>query len=607
MCGIIGYIGDQSALPILIEGLKALEYRGYDSAGVVIVSGDKTILKKSVGRVEVLHNSISKHSATNNHVGIGHTRWATHGAPSTINAHPHADCRGSIFVVHNGIIENYQEIKAYLIKKGHHFKSETDSEVLPHLIEDFLSSGKSFDQALYSALKSIRGAYAFAILDKNNPQVIYAAKVSSPMVIGVGKNENFIASDPSALIGHTKKVIYLKDNQVAKISASQITLTNQDREAQPIKINSLEWNLSQTQKGKYPHFMLKEIHEGAAVVKAACLGRVKLKQNLVKLGGLDPLERKLKKIKRLIILACGTSYYAGLIGEYFLEEIAGLPTEVHLASEFRYRQEPLASHTAVIVISQSGETADTLAALKKAKACGLITLGIVNVVGSTIARETDAGVYNHAGPEIGVASTKAFLSQLTVLLLIAIYLADDKKLVKKYLTELEKIPQKITTILKLAPKIKKLAVKYQNFPNFFFLGRRFNFPVALEGALKLKEISYTHAEGYGAGELKHGPIALISPKFPTLIIAPQNQVIDKMIANLQEIKARKGPVLAITTQGNKRLNTLADDVIYIPATLEPFEPFLTVIPLQLLAYYIGTLRGIDVDKPRNLAKSVTVE
>ena len=607
MCGIVGYIGSRPALSILLDGLQALEYRGYDSAGVVVLSDQKTILKKAVGQVKVLSQLVADLVRSEAHIGIGHTRWATHGIPSVKNAHPHTDCTGRVYVVHNGIIENYQEIKTFLIKQGHKFKSETDSEVLPHLIENFITSGQNFEKALYSALKMIRGAYAFALLDSQNPHMLYAAKVSSPLVIGIGNKENFIASDPSALIGKTKKVIYLKDSQVAKIGPDQIKLTDLKHHSASLDVVQLEWDLAQAQKGDYPHFMLKEIFEGPEVVRSASRGRLKAKKNLVKLGGLEAIVKKLRKTKRLILLACGTSYYAGLVGEYFFEEITGIPTEVHFASEFRYRQEPFDPGTVAITISQSGETADTLAALKKAKQQGLITLGIVNTVGSTIARETEAGVYNHAGPEIGVASTKAFLSQLTVLLLIATYLAPDKKRTKKVLTELEKISTKIGKILDMAPQIKKLAKKYKKYDNFLFLGRRYNYPVALEGALKLKEISYTHAEGYGAGEMKHGPIAMISPAFPTLAILPQNSVSDKMTTNLAEIKARKGPILAIATIGDENISALADDVIYIPATLEPLEPFLTVVPLQLLAYYIGTLRGYDVDKPRNLAKSVTVE
>jgi len=611
MCGIVGYVGKEKSLPILIEGLKALEYRGYDSAGIAAFFKDKIEVIKSAGRVEVLEkilkDKISRYDTS--HLGIGHTRWATHGAPNKINAHPHGDCEGRIFVVHNGIIENYKEIRKYLENRNHHFLSDTDTEVFPHLIEEFIKNKKSFHSALFCALKIIKGAYAFAIIDLKNPQTLYAVTFSSPLIIGVGRGENLLASDPSALVGKTKNVIYLKDGEVAEITGSSIHITNFKRQKTRKEIVRLVWNLEQTQKGNFPHFMLKEIFEGPEVILSALRGRLEIKKNFVKLGGLEQVAKKLKKVKRIIILACGTSYYAGLIGEYFFEEIAKIPTEVHIASEFRYKNEPFESRTAAIAISQSGETADTLFAIRKAKKSGLLTLGVVNVVGSTIARETDAGVYNHAGPEIGVASTKSFISQLTVLILMAIYFSksNGRSENRKLLLELEKIPKKIKSILNESDKIKNLAKKYKKYDNFLFLGRRYNFPVALEGALKLKEISYIHAEGYGAGEMKHGPIAMINEKFPTVAIVPKNGISDKMFSNIEEIKARKGPVFAIATKGDKRISPIVDDVFFIPKTLEPLEPFLTVVPLQLFAYYVGVFRGFDVDKPRNLAKSVTVE
>jgi len=607
MCGIVGYVGKEKSLPILVNGLKALEYRGYDSAGVAVFSNGQVKIKKRVGPVKKLEEALKEELDLDSHLGIGHTRWATHGIPNEINAHPHSDCLKRLFVVHNGIIENYKEIKEYLQKKGHYFLSETDTEVVPHLIEEFLKNKKNFHTALIDTLKLIKGAYALAIIDSANPQTLYAAKLSSPLIIGVGNGENFLASDSVALIGKTRKVIYLKDGEIAEINKDEIVISNLNKEKTSPTINYLEWNLEQAQKGNYPHFMLKEIFEGPEVVLAALRGRIKAKENLVKLGGLEQVADKLKQIKRIIILACGTSYHAGLVGEYLFEEITQIPTEVHLASEFRYRDEPLEKGTLALAISQSGETADTLAALRKAKENGLFTLGIVNNVGSTIARETDAGVYNHAGPEISVASTKAFISQLTVLTLLAVYLSKQRSQNQVLLYELEKIPEKIKTILDQASVIKKLAEKYKNYNNFLFLGRRYNFPVALEGALKLKEISYIHAGGYGAGEMKHGPIALISKDFPTVAIITQNSVFEKMFSNLEEIKARQGPILAIATAGDKRIFSLTNDVIFIPQTIEPLEPLLTVIPLQLFAYYIGTQRGIDVDKPRNLAKSVTVE
>jgi len=607
MCGIVGYVGKEKSLPILVNGLKALEYRGYDSAGVAVFSNGQVKIKKRVGPVKKLEEALKEELDLDSHLGIGHTRWATHGIPNEINAHPHSDCLKRLFVVHNGIIENYKEIKEYLQKKGHYFLSETDTEVVPHLIEEFLKNKKNFHTALIDTLKLIKGAYALAIIDSANPQTLYAAKLSSPLIIGVGNGENFLASDPVALIGKTRKVIYLKDGEIAEINKDEIVISNLNKEKTSPTINYLEWNLEQAQKGNYPHFMLKEIFEGPEVVLAALRGRIKAKENLVKLGGLEQVADKLKQIKRIIILACGTSYHAGLVGEYLFEEITQIPTEVHLASEFRYRDEPLEKGTLALAISQSGETADTLAALRKAKENGLFTLGVVNNVGSTIARETDAGVYNHAGPEISVASTKAFISQLTVLTLLAVYLSKQRSQNQVLLYELEKIPEKIKTILDQASVIKQLAEKYKNYNNFLFLGRHYNFPVALEGALKLKEISYIHAEGYGAGEMKHGPIALISKDFPTVAIITQNSVFEKMFSNLEEIKARQGSILAIATAGDKRIFSLTNDVIFIPQTIEPLEPLLTVIPLQLFAYYIGTQRGIDVDKPRNLAKSVTVE
>lgn len=605
MCGIIGYAGKDNALPILLSGLKALEYRGYDSAGIAISSRNKISLMKKAGHVKELVKSLENKTDFNGNAGIGHTRWATHGIANKANTHPHCDCSKRIFAVHNGIIENHKELKSYLQKKGHAFQSETDTEIIPHLIEDFLQKEKDLYSALLNTLKLIKGAYALAIIDSKNPGILYAARQSSPLVIGIGDDENFLASDPSALIGKTKDFIYLNDGEIAEISRKNINITNLEKQKVPLEVTRLEWDLEQAQKGNYPHFMLKEILEGPEVVLSALCGR--LKQNHVKLGGLEQASDKLKNTKRVIILACGTSYYAGLVGEYLFEEIAQLPTEVHFASEFCYRKEPFEEGTVAIAISQSGETADTLAAIRKAKDNNLLTLGIVNTVGSTIARETDAGVYNHAGPEIGVASTKAFLSQLTVLSLMAAYLAKDKSKCLELLQELEKIPGKIKKILSQSGRIEKLAEKYKDYDNFLFLGRRYTYPVALEGALKLKEVSYIHAEGYGAGEMKHGPIAMIAQDFPTFAIVPQNSMSKKMLSNLAEIKARKGMILAIATEGDQEISALSDDVIYLPKTIEPLEPLLTVVPLQLFAYHAGVKRGFDVDKPRNLAKSVTVE
>lgn len=609
MCGIVGYVGKDQALPILISGLKVLEYRGYDSAGIALVSTNEAAVKKSVGPVSNLEEKINNSDLIKARLGIGHTRWATHGLPNEINCHPHSDCSQNIFLVHNGIIENYKELKKYLTTQGHIFKSETDTEVIAHLIEYFEHQGKKFKAAFLDTLKMIKGAYALAVIDKRQPEVLYAAKLSSPLVIGVGEKENYVASDPAALIGKTKKIIYLKDNEVAQITSDKIFISNFDDIETISEISNLEGSLETAQKGHYPHFMLKEIFEGPEVVIASLRGRLKSQEKIIKLGGLEEIADILKNLKRIIILGCGTSYFAGLVGEYILEKITKIPTEVHFASEFRYRDQPFEPGTVVIAISQSGETADTLAALQKAKKHNLPTIGIVNTVGSTIAREADAGVYNHAGPEIGVASTKAFISQVTILILLALYLLEPEKTdtFNNLLDELERIPNKIQSILDRASEIEVIASKYQKFEHFLFLGRTYNYPVALEGALKLKEISYIHAEGYGAGEMKHGPIAMISQAFPTLALVPKNNISDKIFSNLEEIKARSGPIIAIATFGDTAIKEVADDIFYIPETLEVFEPLLTVVPLHLFAYYVGTQRGFDVDKPRNLAKSVTVE
>ena len=607
MCGIVGYIGRDEALPVLLEGLRALEYRGYDSAGVAVFSEHGTKSKKSVGHVATLVRSLGAAPDFKGRLGIAHTRWATHGVPSEANAHPHTDCAKRVFVVHNGIIENYQELKNYLTDRGHTFVSETDTESAAHLIEEFIQQGRDFKTALFDALKMMRGAYAFAIVDAHNPELLYAARLSSPLVIGIDPRERIVASDSSALVGRTKSVIYLKDGEVAEIARDTLRISNLEQQPTPLEVVHLEWNLARVQKGRFPHFMLKEIFEGPEVVRAAFRGRLRGGRE-VKLGGLDQVAEQLRTIQRVVIAACGTSYYAGLIGEYLFEEIAQLPTEVHLASEFRYRDEPLNPTSMALVISQSGETADTLAALRKAKLRGLLTLGIVNVAGSTIARETDAGVHNHAGPEIGVASTKAFLSQITVLALMAVHFARLRGLHTDHtLEELTKIPEKIQRILSQSSAVETLAKKYKGYNNYLFLGRRYHYPTALEGALKLKEIAYVHAEGCGAGEMKHGPLAMIGPDFPTIAIAPQNGVAEKMHSNLEEIRARRGPIIAIATEGDATVASLVNDVFYIPRTEEPLEPLLAIMPLHLFAYYMGILRGCNVDKPRNLAKSVTVE
>lgn len=636
MCGIIGYVGKNNAIPILVDGLKRLEYRGYDSAGLVVFDGNKTKLVKAKGRVKELENKISQNWRGN--IGIAHTRWATHGEPNEQNAHPHTDCSGKIFVCHNGIIENHEKLKEDLIFRGHKFKSETDTEVLSHLIEE--NSRYDPELAVIKSLKSVKGTYGLTVLFSDYSDRIFAARNSSPLVIGIGNGERLIASDASAILGRTKNVIYMNDGEMAVIAADNIKLLNISRfkrltvskfkdlnisRFQDLNISKrkeeLEWKLDDAQKGGYEHFMLKEIFEQPESILNSFRGRLVKEKGDVKLGGLESVKDKLKKINRIIITGCGTAYLAGTIGKLMIEEVGGIPCEVELASELRYRE--MANNyqnLAMVAISQSGETADTLAVLRKIKEKNALTLGIVNVVGSTIARETEAGIYNHAGPEIGVASTKAFTSQLTILALLALFLGRQRNNLsieagKKITLEIEKLPILIKEIFKQKKKIKLIAKKYANSNNFLYIGRKYNFPTALESALKLKEISYIHAEGCGAGEMKHGPIAMIDDNFPTVAIAPVDpdgtvgvdSVYDKMVSNMEEIKARRGKIIAITTEGNKKIKHIANDWLYIPKTLEMLTPILTVIPLQLFAYYMGVFRGLDVDKPRNLAKSVTVE
>jgi len=613
MCGIIGYIGKKNAVSIGLNGLKRLEYRGYDSAGIAALGkkNGSVYTEKLAGRVANLEERLRDKNIDSN-LAIFHTRWATHGKPTGRNAHPHWDCKKEIFIVHNGIIENYKILKEKLEKEGHRFNSETDTEVLAHLIEKFHNN--DLEEAVRRALKLVKGTYGLAVISKNNPQKIVIARHSSPLLVGIGKDEYIIASDASAVVGHTRNVVYLNDGEIGVITPENFQIFTFDKQSIKKDIQELGWDIEEAEKGGFPHFMLKEIFEQPETIENAIRGRLVLKEGLAKLGGLESIERKLRKIKKIIIIACGTSYHAGLVGEYMLEEYAGIPVEVEYASEFRYRKpilSPPAGGTAIIAISQSGETADTLAAIREAKRKEALTLGIVNVVGSTIVRETEAGVYNHAGPEIGVASTKAFVSQLSILALFTLFLGRQRQMSlimgKRIAGELSKIPDLVRKILSENKKIKKLAKKYCQFNNFLYIGRKYNYPVALEGALKLKEISYIHAEGYGAGEMKHGPIALIDEKFPTLAVALSDSVYEKIISNIEEIKTRGGPIIAVATQGNKKVEKLVDDVIYIPKSLEILNPILSVVPLQLLAYYIGVLRGCDVDKPRNLAKSVTVE
>ena len=610
MCGIVGYIGTQKDIRIGLEALKRLEYRGYDSAGMAVYNPQRKQVDavKAVGKVVNLEAKLLGQNFQGSPF-LFYTRWATHGGVTEQNCHPHQDCKGNIWVVHNGIIENYRELKEKLVAGGHVFRSETDTEVLPHLIEELFEG--NLEEAVRKALALIRGAFALAIISRDDPNKLVLARYSAPLLIGIGEKEYLVASDPSAIITHTNKVIYLEDGEMAILTTSGFSIEDFSRHPIEKQVSEIDWNVAQAQKGGYPHFMLKEIMEQPDSIRNSMRGRILCEEGMVKLGGLEQAEKQLRDIKRLNIIACGTSYHAGLIGEYMLEEYAGIPTDVDFASEFRYRKPIVDRESAFVFISQSGETADTLAALKEIKEKGGLTVGIVNVVGSSIARGTDAGIYNHAGPEIGVASTKAFSSQLTLLSLLTVFLGRQRQMSlvtgQRIAKELARVPDLISQILSHADEIEKLAKKYRDAQNFLYIGRKYNYPVALEGALKLKEISYIHAEGYGAGEMKHGPIALIDENFPTIAICPSDSVYEKMVSNIQEIKARNGPVLAIATEGNEDIKKIADDVITIPKTLEMLTPILSVIPLQLFAYYMGVLKGYDVDKPRNLAKSVTVE
>jgi len=603
MCGIVGYIGKKPAFPILISGLKRLEYRGYDSYGFCVLNQkSEPFLYKKVGRISEAEKELSSLAVEGN-IGQAHTRWATTGKVNEQNAHPHFDCRRNIFLVHNGIIENYKELKEKLEKEGHKFTSQCDTEVLCHLIEKYFEG--NLEEAVRKTLKEIRGTYGMAVVSEKDPQKMVVARLSSPLLLGIGREEMLVASDPAAVITHTRQVINLDDNEIAVLKPDNFFILKE----KPLEI--IEWTSEESEKGGYPHFMLKEIMEEPAAIENAIRGRLVLEEGLVKLGGLINVSKKLREINRLILVACGTAGYAAKVGEYMLEEYAEIPTEVDIGSEFRYRKPVVDKNTAGILISQSGETADTLSALKEMKEKGVLTIGITNAVGSTQTRETDAGVYTRSGPEIAVASTKAFLGQLATLIMLTVYLGRKRKMAlimgKRIVSELSRLPDLARGILKLAPEIEKLAKKYQDFENFWFIGRKYNYPIALEGALKLKEVSYLHAEGYAGGELKHGPLALISESFPTVAICPSDSVYEKMILNIEEIKARNGPIIAIATEGNEKIKKIVDDIIYIPKTLEVLTPILSVIPLHLFAYYMGVLRGYDVDKPRHLAKSVTVE
>ena len=604
MCGIFGYLGRQKAVPILLTGLQRESYRGYDSSGFIVFKNGKAVCLKAVGKLEALERKLKKRGSPEGNIALGHIRWATHGAVTEANAHPHSDCQGNIWLVHNGIIENYAELKEDLVRKGHVFTSETDTEVLAHLIEKFFQG--NLEDAVRKSLKMVRGAYALAVIAKEDPSKIVVARLSSPLLIGMNdKKEFFVASDTNALSPYAKKVIHMDDNEIAVITPKDLLIL---KEKQP---EPLDLEVEDAQKKGYPHFMLKEIMEQPETVNNAIRGRILANRGAAQLGGFEPVKEKLRKIEMLNIVACGTAFHAGMVGEYMLEEYASIPTDVDLASEFRYRKSILDGKAAVLAISQSGETADTLAAVKEAKRRGILSLGIVNTVGSSLSRETEAGVYNKAGIEVGVASTKAFTSQLTVLVLLTLYLGRQRGLSvimgQRIAKELKLLPNLVRKVLDLNGQIKKLAEKYKDYNNFLYIGRKYNYPIALEGALKLKEISYVHAEGYGAGEMKHGSIALIDESFPTMVVAPTDSVYEKTVSNIEEIRARKGPVVAVATEGERAIKKLAQDVIYIPKTLEMLTPILSVIPLQLFAYHMGVLRGCDVDRPRNLAKSVTVE
>jgi glucosamine--fructose-6-phosphate aminotransferase (isomerizing) len=611
MCGIVGYIGFREAYPIIIKGLHRLEYRGYDSAGISLFDNGLKVYKKA-GKVSDLENFVSG-VGLHGTIGMGHTRWATHGAPSDRNSHPHASGDRKLTIIHNGIIENYSVIKETLIDKGHVFKSDTDTEVLIHLVEDIQTeTGLDLKEAVRIALTKVIGAYAIVIMSEDEPDLLIAARKGSPMVIGVGKGEYFIASDATPIVEYTKNVIYLADNEIAYISRENLLVKTIDNQVHTPYIQKLDLKLEMLEKGGYDHFMLKEIYEQPRSIKDCMRGRIYPQQGKVQLGGIKEYTEKLKNIDRIIIVACGTSWHAGLVGEYLIEEYARVPVEVEYASEFRYRNPIITEKDLVIAISQSGETADTMAAIGLAKEKGATIFGICNVVGASIPRTTHAGVYTHAGPEIGVASTKAFTAQVTVLTLMAFYIAQQRgtitqsKLVE-HLTELNSIPQLVEKALLSNDHIKEIALRFKDSTNCLFLGRGSSFPVALEGALKLKEISYIHAEGYPAAEMKHGPIALIDDDMPVVFIATKDSSYEKVISNIQEVKARKGHVIAIVTEGDTEVKGMADFVIEIPETNEAFVPLLATIPLQLLAYHIAVMRGCNVDQPRNLAKSVTVE
>ncbi len=612
MCGIVGYFGSKNCVPVLINGLRRLEYRGYDSAGIaVMIEPDDICLIKKAGKVDELANDETVNKL-NGFLGIGHTRWATHGEPNDVNAHPHFDAENNIIIVHNGIIENYKEIKEKLIEEGYKFKSDTDTEVLSNLINFHFHKINNFVEAVRIALAEVEGTYGIACLCKQEPDKMVVARKGSPLLIGVGKNETLVASDAAAVIHHTKNVVYLEDRDMAVITKNGFSLKTID-DVEIIRENKeLDFLLDDVEKTGYDHFMLKEICEQTETIQNTYRGRINADTGAVRLGGLTPIKEKLFNTKRIIITACGTAWHAGIVGEYMLEQYCRIPTEVEYASEFRYRRPVINDSDIVIAISQSGETLDTLEAIREAKKLGASTMGIVNVIGSTIAREVDAGTYIHAGPEIGVASTKAFTSQLMALALMTIMIAEKKGTISKtsmkaITDELKQLPKKIQKMIDRREEYRKISLEFKDAKNFLYLGRGINFPVALEGALKLKEISYIHAEGYPAAEMKHGPIALIDENMPVVFIAPKDRTYEKIISNIQEVKARKGVIIALASEGDKKINEYSEFVLRVPKTLAIFAPIINVIPLQFLAYYIAVARGCNVDQPRNLAKSVTVE
>ena len=608
MCGIVAYIGHRDATPILLEGLKRLEYRGYDSAGIAVIRDGELIIRRSVGRISALEEKIGDELAGAT-IGMAHTRWATHGAPTECNAHPHTDTSGRLALVHNGIIENYRVLRTFLEQHGATFTSETDTEVLTQLVAHFYEG--ELEEAVRRALREVRGTFGIAVLHLDEPDKIVAARRGSPLIVGVGQNEYVLASDAAAILSHTPQVIYLSDNEVAILERTGFRTTNLQAVPVTKEVEEIEWTLEQLELGDHQHFMSKEIFEQPEALRTGMRGRVDLQEGKVVLGGLDPVMRELVRCKRIILTGCGTAWHACLVGEYLIEEMARIPCEVEYASELRYRNPLIDDRTVVIAISQSGETADSLAALREAKDRGALALGIVNAVGSTIARETDAGVYLHVGPEIGVASTKAFVGQVAVLSLIAAMLGRRRHMshaaCHDYLIALSRMPEAIEEALALSSQTRQIAARFIEINNWLYLGRGLQYPIALEGALKLKEISYIHAEGLPAAEMKHGPIALINEDMPVVVIAPRGHLYDKVMSNIEEVRSRGGHVIAVATQGDKEICRLAEEVLYVPDVPELLQPLVTVIPLQLLAYHAAVLRGCDVDKPRNLAKSVTVE